>query len=139
MLHFTLLVLFLLGIAFDIFNITFHFCFLKSKFWGCFPSKKSFWLSCTSHENAITMSDCPPQILFISPMFSGYVAGLLQNPTYLKKAGQASIKLNLSWITRVYFRNWGQHPEDTKKGTSSLKKVKKDTLNWTSPMLIASL
>ena len=41
-----------------------------------------------------------------------------------------------SWVgsnlMRGYFRNWGQHPEDTKKGTSSLKKVKKGTLNLTS-------
>ena len=31
-----------LRILFDIFNVTFHFCYLKSKFWGGFPSKISF-------------------------------------------------------------------------------------------------
>ena len=42
---------FFLRIVFDIFNITFHFCFWKSRFWGGFPSKIPFWLSRTSHEN----------------------------------------------------------------------------------------
>ena len=36
-------------------------------------------------------------------------------------------------VTRGYFRNWGQHPEDTKKGTFSLQKVERDTPNLTSP------
>ena len=31
-----------LPILFDIFNVTFHLCYLKSKFWGGFPSKISF-------------------------------------------------------------------------------------------------
>ena len=43
--------LFSLRILFDIFNITFHFCYLKSKFWGGSPWKISFWMSRTSHEN----------------------------------------------------------------------------------------
>ena len=41
-----------LRIQFDIFNVTFHFCYLKSKFWGGFPTKISFWISRTSHENS---------------------------------------------------------------------------------------
>ena len=36
-------------------------------------------------------------------------------------------------VGRGYFRNWGQHPEDTKNGTSSLKRIKKGKLNLTSP------
>ena len=42
---------FFLRILFDIFNVTFHFCFLKSKFWGGFPSKISSWMSYISHES----------------------------------------------------------------------------------------
>ena len=32
-----------------------------------------------------------------------------------------------------YFRNWGQHPEDTEKGIFHYSKVKKGTPNLTSP------
>ena len=42
---------FFLRILFDIFNAAFHFCYLKSKFCGGFPSKISFWMSRTPHEN----------------------------------------------------------------------------------------
>ena len=42
---------FFLRIVFDIFNFTFHFSFLKFKFWGGFPSKIFFWMSCMSHES----------------------------------------------------------------------------------------
>ena len=41
---------FFLRIIFNIFNI-FYFCYLKSKFWGGFLSKISFWVSHTLHEN----------------------------------------------------------------------------------------
>ena len=50
-LDFTLLILFFWRILFDTFNITFHIWYLKYKFWSGFPSKTSFWLSHTSHEN----------------------------------------------------------------------------------------
>ena len=50
---------FFLRIVFDIFNINFHFCFLKSKFWDGFPSKIPFWLSRTSHENGPFMLHTP--------------------------------------------------------------------------------
>ena len=53
MLVFTLLIIF--SAVFDIFNIIFHFCCLKSKFWERFPSKISFWLSHTSYENGPTI------------------------------------------------------------------------------------
>ena len=43
---------FFLRILCDIFNITFHICYLKSKLWGGFPSKISFWMSHTPHENS---------------------------------------------------------------------------------------
>ena len=60
MLNFTLLILFFfLRIVFDIFNINFHFCFLKSKFSDGFPSKIPFWLSRTSHENGPFMLHTP--------------------------------------------------------------------------------
>ena len=38
-------------------------------------------------------------------------------------------------ITRDYFRNWGQRPKDTKKGTFSLQKIKKGTPILASPYL----
>ena len=43
---------FFLRILCDIFNITFHICYLKPKLWGGFPSKISFWMSHTPHENS---------------------------------------------------------------------------------------
>ena len=42
---------FFLRAVFDIFNIIFYFWYLKSNFWGGFPSKIFFWLSCTSHHS----------------------------------------------------------------------------------------
>ena len=35
---------FFLRVVFDMFNIIFHFCYLKSKFWSGFSSKISFRL-----------------------------------------------------------------------------------------------
>ena len=41
---------------------------------------------------------------------------------------------------RDYFRNWGQHPKDTKKGHFfTTKRFKKAPLIWLSPIIIASL
>ena len=34
---------------------------------------------------------------------------------------------------RGYFKNWEQHPEETKKATFSLQKVKKGTPNLSYP------
>ena len=45
-----------------------------------------------------TISDHLPQVLFVPSMFSAH---LLQNPTFLKEAGQTSVELILSWITLI--------------------------------------
>ena len=48
---------------------------------------------------------------------------------------------NISKMVRVnkgYCKNWGQLPEDAKKGTFSIQKLKRAPLIWPPPMFIAS-